>query len=151
MENENNQQPQNNPEQPRDSNNGVNQTTPPSQAPIPQPPTIQPAPATAVDNAPKMRVWNYIGAVFGLLIVMAMFLPASSFTENLGWPIGILGVVAGLTFMWSAIIESRKTNKLVQPFVILGGIGMGVVIFIICLVIAVIVGLSKNPHPQSTG
>lgn len=88
----------------------------------------------------------------GVLIFLAIFLPNSSAAQALAYPIIILGAVAGIKFFIDSIRSSRKVNNaLVKTFVIFGGLGVGVVIFIVCLIAGAIVGFTKDPNPQSTG
>jgi NAD/NADP transhydrogenase alpha subunit len=87
----------------------------------------------------------------GALILLAIFLPNSSFAQMLAYPIIILGALAGIKFFMDSIRFSKTKNPLVRSFVIFGGLGVGAVIFIVCLIAGAIVGFAKDPNPQSTG
>lgn len=140
MENEGNQQ---------GPNNLVNQVVPPS--PQPQQPLSPQAPPGSEQSAPVKKPSHYITAGLGVLILLAIFLPNSSFAQLLAWPIIILGAVAGIKFFVDSLRSSKASNPLVRSFVVLGGLGVGIVIFVVCLIAGAIVGFAKDPNPQSTG
>lgn len=115
-------------------------------------PALTPAPhQTAPQEAPVKKPTHYITAGLGVLILLAIFLPNSSFAVMLAWPIIILGAVAGIKFFIDSVRSSKTKNPLVKSFVIFGGLGIGAVIFIVCLIAGAIVGFAKDPNPQSTG
>lgn len=102
--------------------------------------------------APRKRAHNYAFLGLGILILLAIFLPNSEFAQMLGIPIVILGAVAGIKFLADSVSYGMKLkNALVTAFVIVGGLGVGIVIFLASLVAGFIVGYAKDPHPQSTG
>jgi hypothetical protein len=94
---------------------------------------------------------HYISTGLGVLILLAIFLPNSSFAQMLSFPIIILGLVAGIKFFIDTIRSSKTKNVAVRSFLILGGFGIGAFIFIVCLIAGSIVGFAKDPNPQSTG
>lgn len=107
----------------------------------------QPA-KSAYSSSPFKR---YAGTGIGLLVALAIFAPASYLTQQLAWPIIGLGAFAGVKFFIDAINLSRKMNPIVRSFAILGGLGVGIVIFIACVIGGIVIGFTKDPNPQSTG
>ncbi len=120
---------------------------PPSPAPPQNLPPYQHAPA----GPPKIRIVNYLFAGFGILIVLAIFLPNSVLAQSLAYPIIILGGISGVVFFVESIKSSQTMSPLVRPFVIFGGFGVGVFIFFTTLIVGAIVGFSKDPNPQGCG
>lgn len=137
MENSGDQQPNNNVISP------TGQTAASTPVPAPQ--------QNVAPTVPVKKPTNYIAVGLGALILLAIFLPSSSFAQLLAFPIIILGAVAGIKFFIDSIRSSKGRNPLVQSFVIFGGLGVGAVIFIVCLIAGAIVGFAKDPNPQSTG
>jgi hypothetical protein len=97
---------------------------------------------------PSKKIGHYIVAAFGLLFLLVFILPNSEFAQFLAFPIVILGGVSGIKFFVDAIISSKASNPFVRTFIILGGLGVGVVIFLVCLFAGAAVSFGKDPHPQ---
>ena len=116
-----------------------------------QPQTNQPQQPAPAQTDPKRKPINYVLFGLGVLIVAAIFLPNSTFAQALAYPIWLCGAAAGILFFIDTINSSKSKSPLVRSFIILGGVGVGVVIFVICLVAGAFVGFSKDPNPQSTG
>src|SRR3989344_1367375 len=131
MENNGNQQPNNNVVSP------TGQASSPAPAPTPQ--------QNAAQEAPVKKPTHYLAAGLGVMILLAIFLPNSSFAQMLAYPIIILGAVAGIKFFIDSVRSSKTKNPLVRSFVIFGGLGVGSVIFIVCLTTGAIVGFAKDP------
>ncbi|MFI5270844.1 MAG: hypothetical protein ACHQT9_02265 [Candidatus Saccharimonadales bacterium] len=94
----------------------------------------------------------YILAAFGIVFVLSIVLPKSGFSQFLMFPIWILGGLAGLVFMYNSIKATQKTNNIaLKTFIFLGGIGIGIVMFLIAFFIGAVIGVSNDPNPQSTG
>ncbi len=149
MDNENSPQPNNTPN--AVSNNTPGQDIPPVPTISAQPPAPVRQPGAA-QTAPVKKPHNYAFLGLGVLILLAIFLPNSSAAQALAYPIIILGAIAGIKFFIDSIRSSRRVNNvLAKSFVVFGGLGVGVVIFIVCLIAGAIVGFAKDPHPQSTG
>ena len=152
MENDPNQQPQNQP--PAVELSGAGPVVPPV-APVPvvtppqpviQPTPPSPQPISTVPPAPQKHIGNYIIVGFGVLILLSMVLPKSRVAQMLFIPIILLGAVAGITFFVKSIRSSKGSNPLVRVFVIFGGLGVGVVIFIISLIQGLVVFAVKDPN-----
>jgi hypothetical protein len=147
MENGDNQQPQNNPVSPSASDDS-RQTASTNTT---QETSVADQNMSATYETQSPHFWNYIMLAFGVLIMLAIFLPKSTFAQNLGWPIIILGAIAGIKFATDSFLASKHSSLLIRPFIIFAGLGIGGVIFISCLIAAAVISFSKNPNPQSTG
>jgi len=146
MENDPLQQPQNQPvQQPQ-----VPGPVEPAPVQQPQIQPLVPGPAEP-ELAPQKKVGNYIVTAFGVLILLTIFLPKSSLAQSLAFPVIILGAVAGIKFIIDAIRSSRTKPALVRLFFIFGGFGVGIFIFIACVIAGTIIGFSKDPNPQGCG
>lgn len=152
MENDPDQQPQQN-QPPVVEPVIAGQVVPPANPVTVSPPPNNPAPTQAPDSmqqpvpAPQRKPHHYIVAGFGVLIVLAIFLPRSNVAQMLCIPIVILGAAGGITFFVESIHSSKKSNPFVRSFLILGGLGVGIVIFNISLIAGLVVFTSKNPNP----
>ena len=105
------------------------------------------------DNTAQPTSYSkFIYAGLGLVILLACLMPASGSAQALAYPLVILGFMAGCDFLRRSIVGSRDTsNLIVKIFMIMGGLGVGIVIFFICSFSALFVAISKSPETVSCG
>lgn len=124
------------------------QATPPI-APVVTPP--QPSnstqPPDTIQPAPEKKPIHYIMAAFGILILLSLFLPKSTISQAIVWPIVLFGLVAGISFLIKSYRAGQRGSPIVKVFSIVGGLGVGVVIFIACVIWGLVAAASKNPNP----
>lgn len=116
-----------------------------------QPGTQMPGYQQVSYAAPKKYFSSYLYSSFGVLILLAIVLPPSPLSQALAYPVILLGIVSGVKFAIESIRTSAKSIPLFRPFIIIGGIGIGIVIFLACAIAGAVVGFVKDPNPQSTG
>lgn len=120
-------------------------------SPPPQQQNLPPYQHAPPKEAPKIKFVNYLFTAFGILILLAIFLPNSALAQSLAYPIILLGLISGIAFFIESIRSSATMSPLARPFIIFGGFGVGVFIFFTTLIVGVIVGFSKDPNPQGCG
>lgn len=146
MENDPNQQPQG---QQTAAEPIVSGQVSPTVTPVVTPP--QPSnsvqPPDTIQPAPEKKPVHYIMAAFGILILLSIFLPKSTIAQGIVWPIVIFGLVAGISFLVRSYRAGQSSSPIVKVFSIVGGLGVGIVIFIACVIWGVVAAASKNPNP----
>lgn len=134
--------------------NNLQSTGPADQTPplpvVDKLPNTSSQPSSTSPPAPEKKPKNYLFMAFGILFILVIFLPNSTFAQMLAYPFWLLGLIAGSKFFSDSIKSSKGYNPMVRSFMIFGGFGVGAVIFIVCLITGAIVGFSKDPHPQSS-
>jgi hypothetical protein len=102
-----------------------------------QAPTI----ATKPHKETKIGPSNWIAIIFAIFLALA-WLPLGPTVSSLMAPVIVItGAVAAITFIASTIKSAKGKKPLIQVFMILGGIVIGLAIFIISLFSGLISGL----------
>jgi hypothetical protein len=103
---------------------------------------------------PKMTRRKILILIFVAIILFGFSLPSgSSTTEGIVfWGIFLFGIFLATTAMTTELRKAKfARNTYVKVFMIVGGIGIGVVLFIVMSVVAAISAISKNPDSLQCG
>jgi len=105
--------------------------------------TLPPSPVQPeYDVTPRKH--HYLMMTFGVLVILSILAPGG-LAALMVIPIAIFGFIAGIRFLVESVRATSDSNPMIRLFGLVGGLGVGAVIFIACVMWGAGVAIAKNP------